>query len=223
MPPNNTAMDTGFSFPTSQPTKVAPTDTAILRPAAAHVLKQRVPGGTTPQCEFTEDNEQCKASRKKSIVAFVTATLKHLMKATPEIDNAQYPSFQNEPKIDLAVYLRNILYVTKIDPSMLLAGVMYIEDIQHYHSELVISSHNAHRLIFSATMLACKVWLDNPKANVAWAKISGSYTIEQLNKMELELLHLLGWNTYVSKEEFARYEEASKIFSTQEAQVAPVA
>lgn len=76
---------------------------------------------------------------------------------------------------------------------MLLTAILCVQN----HPELAVTSCTVHRLLLTAVMLAAKLMDDKYYNNAYYAKIGGITTLE-LNHMELEMLHMLEYRTYVT-------------------------
>lgn len=62
---------------------------------------------------------------------------------------------------------------------------------------MAVTSLTVHRLVITAVMLAAKLMDDKYYNNAFYAKVGG-ITICELNHMELEMLRMLGYRTFVS-------------------------
>lgn len=65
------------------------------------------------------------------------------------------------------------------------------------HVEMAVTSLTVHRLVITAVMLAAKLMDDKYYSNAFYAKIGGVSTSD-LNHMELEMLRMLDYRTFVS-------------------------
>lgn len=65
------------------------------------------------------------------------------------------------------------------------------------HAEIALTSLTVHRVLITAVMLAAKLMDDKYYNNAFYAKIGGVSTCE-LNHMELEMLRMLDYRTFVS-------------------------
>lgn len=65
-----------------------------------------------------------------------------------------------------------------------------------------------HRLLLAAIIIAYKYLYDNCYHNRSWAQVSqGLFKLEEVNKMEVELLFFLGFQLYVSKQHWTEFVE----------------
>ena len=65
------------------------------------------------------------------------------------------------------------------------------------HVEMAVTSLTVHRLVITAVMLAVKLMDDKYYSNAFYAKIGG-VSPSELNHMELEMLRMLDYRTFVS-------------------------
>jgi hypothetical protein len=78
---------------------------------------------------------------------------------------------------------------------------VYIERALQLNPGLAITDLNVHRLLLAATLVAVKVQDDFHASKMYYAK-GGGVTTKELNSLEVYMLTLLGWRTYVSEEEY---------------------
>lgn len=97
---------------------------------------------------------------------------------------------------------------TRIEPAAMAAAVIYIERILTQHHALSLSEVNASRMALVAMLVAAKITTDMPYSNKWWAKVSGEFTLDDLNAMEIEFIKLLGFqNLHIEEEEYALHQE----------------
>jgi hypothetical protein len=61
---------------------------------------------------------------------------------------------------------------------------------------LNITTNNVRRLFLCACIIASKTLEDTVYINKDWAVISGCFNLAQTNRMELELLKIINWQTF---------------------------
>lgn len=116
-----------------------------------------------------------------------------------------YEEFKNEPtNIPLETYIKRVLKLTRSEPQCALMAVVYIERMKNTCPGLEISQTNVRRIVFTAMLIASKVIQDIPYNNKFWAAISGTYAVNKVNKMEIDMLMLMDWKTNVDEKELAR-------------------
>eukprot|EP00163_Fabomonas_tropica_P031338 TRINITY_DN741_c0_g2_i1.p2 TRINITY_DN741_c0_g2~~TRINITY_DN741_c0_g2_i1.p2 ORF type:complete len:238 (+),score=81.72 TRINITY_DN741_c0_g2_i1:652-1365(+) len=155
-----------------------------------------------PRHEIVRDMlaELSHTERVGHFARFVVARLDAIRVAAPA--NAG-DKFANEPThVPLVDYVSRIVKLTKVFPNCILAGLVYIERMIEKNPALQISEANAHRLVFMATLLASKFLHDIPLQNKYWSKISGTYSLTEVNTMEREILTLLGYDLNINEDVF---------------------
>ena len=73
----------------------------------------------------------------------------------------------------------------------------FVHSLVQSHVEMALTSLTVHRLLITAVMVAAKLMDDKYYNNAFYAKIGGVSTSE-LNHMELEMLRMLDYRTFVS-------------------------
>ena len=71
-------------------------------------------------------------------------------------------------------------------------------------TKIIINNYNIHRIIAGIMMLSDKIYNDIYYSNCSWAYVCG-ITVKDINNIELHLLQLLNYNTFI------RYEEMVSI------------
>eukprot|EP00736_Rhodelphis_marinus_P000112 Rmarinus@m.29555 len=65
---------------------------------------------------------------------------------------------------------------------------------------------NRHQLLLLTVMMASKYLCDSPYENVCWVSISDStWTLAQINEMELTFLKHLHWNAHIAPDTLHEY------------------
>eukprot|EP00171_Calliarthron_tuberculosum_P002381 IDg2381t1 len=67
------------------------------------------------------------------------------------------------------------------------------------------SQFNIHRLLITAVMISAKLFDNAWFSNNHYAKVGGLTSIEEMNRLELEMLKLLEFRVHVSLPEFLRF------------------
>jgi len=102
------------------------------------------------------------------------------------------------PPIGLAAYLERIAKYSRCSPVCFVVGLAYLQRLAAADpAALAPSPLNVHRLALTATMLAAKFLDDHYYNNAYYAKIGGIGTGE-MNRLEVEMLGLLGHRLYLS-------------------------
>ncbi|KAI4341036.1 hypothetical protein MLD38_025810 [Melastoma candidum] len=108
------------------------------------------------------------------------------------------------PGISIPKYLERIYKYTNCSPSCLVVGYVYIDRLVHRHPNSLVVSLNVHRLLVTSIMVASKMLDDVHYNNAFYARVGG-VTNTELNRLELELLVLLGFRVMVSSRVFETY------------------
>lgn len=108
------------------------------------------------------------------------------------------------PTIDLRAYLDRIFTHYQCSSSCCVLSLVYVDRLLRFHPELRISPLCAHRLIATSVTVAAKFTDDVHYSNKHYAYVAGVSTRE-MNRMEANFLHLLGWQLAVSGSEYSRY------------------
>lgn len=120
-------------------------------------------------------------------------------------DSPSFNNFNTEPvNIPLDIYIKRVLRLTKSSPQCALMAVIYLERMVKIYPKLEISQLNVRRLMFTAMLISSKTIHDIPYNNKFWKAISGTYTLEQVNKMEIDMIVLLDWKVFVEKKDLDR-------------------
>ena len=88
----------------------------------------------------------------------------------------------------------------------LIMALFYLERLKELHPMCKGSDGSAHRLFLSALIIASKVLYDDTFHNSSWA-LASRYSLEDVNRMEMELLCFLGWKLHVSRKEYDLFVE----------------
>lgn len=87
-------------------------------------------------------------------------------------------------------------------------AAVYLDRLLTVHKQtLTLNFRNAHRLVLVGIVVASKFIDDDRCLNSHYAKVGGLET-EELNKLELRFVQLLGWDAFVSMEHYEAYRSA---------------
>jgi len=116
------------------------------------------------------------------------------------------PAFAGRAPIAVSALVDRIRRYSEASPCCFGIAVIYLERLKKRVPDLRINSNNFQRMILISTMLAAKHFDDVYFSNKVWAKIGG-ITTQELNKLELQMLDLLGWRLYLHRDEYEWYME----------------
>lgn len=141
----------------------------------------------------------------------------HEAEAYPECA-AKSEAFYGEkrPKISLERYLaRLVRYIDVLDESeemvvfpgmgltSVLGAVVLLDRLKHKHPAHVhLDEMNSHRMFMIATLVAFKFLADDCCSNEYYAGVAG-VPLQDINRMEIELMVLLGFDAALSTRDFA--------------------
>lgn len=104
------------------------------------------------------------------------------------------------PPITVEAYLVRIAKYAKCSPASFVQAVALIFRLAKRDAAYQLTSLNVHRLVLTGVLLSAKFLDDHYYNNAFYAKVGGVSTAE-LNRLELEMLQLLGFRLLVAREE----------------------
>ncbi|XP_010524404.1 PREDICTED: cyclin-U2-2 [Tarenaya hassleriana] len=108
------------------------------------------------------------------------------------------------PDMTIQSYLERIFRYTKAGPSVYVVAYVYIDRFCQTNPGFRISPRNVHRLLITTIMVSSKYVEDMNYRNSYMAKVGGLET-EDLNRMEVEFLFLMGFKLHVNVSVFESY------------------
>jgi len=110
---------------------------------------------------------------------------------------------QRVPDITYRGYLERVLTFSGCSPACLIVAVSYLERVGELEPDMRVTSINMHRLLLTATMVACKLFDETFYCNAYWARVGGVPSSE-MNKLELEFLFMIKFDLHRTKEQYDR-------------------
>jgi hypothetical protein len=104
------------------------------------------------------------------------------------------------PPIGVEAYLVRIAKYAKCSPACFVQAVALIFRLAKRDAAYQLTSLNVHRLVLTGVLLSAKFLDDHYYNNAFYAKVGGVSTGE-LNRLEVEMLQLLGFRLLVPREE----------------------
>lgn len=157
------------------------------------------PFPTTPLVDNPDLLSVAAQNAARHILAKVDRTL------VLDVDHPSYADFKNEPvNVPLDIYITRLVKLFKSDATIVAAAVIYMDRLLANNERLKLTEVNTHRLTFLCLMAASKVMSDIPYNNKYMARVSGTWSLPRVNKMEHEFLRLINFELYVSREESSR-------------------
>lgn len=108
------------------------------------------------------------------------------------------------PDMTIESFLERIFRYTRAGPSVYVVAYVYIDRLCQNHPGFRISPCNVHRLLITTIMVASKYVEDMNYRNSYFARVGG-LTTKELNKLELDLLFLMGFKLHVNVSVFEGY------------------
>uniref|UniRef100_A0A7S0WBJ7 Cyclin n=1 Tax=Hemiselmis tepida TaxID=464990 RepID=A0A7S0WBJ7_9CRYP len=111
---------------------------------------------------------------------------------------------QRVPDITYRGYLERVRTFSGCSPCCLVVAVSYLERLAELEPDMRVTSINMHRLLLTATMVACKLFDETFYCNAYWGRVGGVPPSE-MNKLELEFLFLIRFDLYRTKEQYEAF------------------
>ncbi|PON61167.1 Cyclin [Parasponia andersonii] len=108
------------------------------------------------------------------------------------------------PDMTIQSYLERIFRYTRAGPSVYVVAYVYIDRFCQTNPGFRISARNVHRLLITTIMVASKYVEDMNYRNSYFARVGG-LTTNELNKLEVEFLFLMGFKFHVNVSVFESY------------------
>jgi hypothetical protein len=112
---------------------------------------------------------------------------------------------RNNQSLTIKKYLENLVKVTQIESSTLIAMLIYIDRLCEINN-FIINSFNVYRIIFSSFVIAIKYNEEKYFDNKFFSKLAGM-SLTEMNLLESIYLNLIDYKLYISDEEFFIYCE----------------
>ncbi|KXN66035.1 hypothetical protein CONCODRAFT_23699, partial [Conidiobolus coronatus NRRL 28638] len=99
----------------------------------------------------------------------------------------------------LSDFIYRVVRRTNSSITTIFVALIYLIRLKQKHPACKGTHSSPHRLLLAAIIIAYKYLYDNCYHNRSWAQVSqGLFKLEEVNKMEVELLFFLGFQLYVS-------------------------
>ncbi|PKI54034.1 hypothetical protein CRG98_025581 [Punica granatum] len=108
------------------------------------------------------------------------------------------------PDMTIQSYLERISRYTRAGPSVYVIAYVYIDRFCQANPGFRITLRNVHRLLITTIMVASKYVEDLNYRNSYYARVGGLRT-EEMNRLEMEFLFLMGFKLHVNVSVFESY------------------
>uniref|UniRef100_A0A7S0BK33 Cyclin n=1 Tax=Rhodosorus marinus TaxID=101924 RepID=A0A7S0BK33_9RHOD len=113
-------------------------------------------------------------------------------------------SLRAKGSISIAAYVARLYEFLDCSDSVFVTALIYLRRIQRLNGDNRLTHLNVQKLFATATLLALKFLDDEHYGNDYMAQIFGMASLEEINRLEVSMLSLLGFRMSVSSEEFFR-------------------
>ncbi|CAN0921786.1 CYCU2-1 [Linum grandiflorum] len=124
--------------------------------------------------------------------------------ASSESGRIQIFDSSQVPDLTIQSYLERIHRYTRAGPSVYVVAYVYIDRFCQANPGFNITSRNVHRLLITTIVLASKYVEDMNYKNSYLARVGG-VTTEELNRMEVDFLFMMGFKMHVNLSVFESY------------------
>lgn len=108
------------------------------------------------------------------------------------------------PALSVHDYLTRLAAFYGCSDQCLVLTLVYVDRIVKKHPEFVVSPWSIHRLLMTGMMVAAKFWDDTYYNNTHYAKVGG-VRLQEMNRLEMHFLKLIGWRLQVLPQEYNMY------------------
>ena len=106
-------------------------------------------------------------------------------------------------------FCANIMLLTKIEKESIIVALIYIERLI-FNTGLLINSRNWRKIIFTALIMASKIWDDDSLENMHFSQIFTHLKIGEINLLERNFMEMINYNLFIKFSEFMKYYFALK-------------
>eukprot|EP00842_Homolaphlyctis_polyrhiza_P002229 jgi/Hompol1/3006/HPOL_006289-RA len=108
----------------------------------------------------------------------------------------------------LPVFISSLIKTAQVDSPVLMLALIYFQRLKKLLPPTAKGMPcTVHRITLATLIVAEKFLCDVPMRNRSWAAHSTVFSLEEVNLMERQLLHLLDFNLYVTELEFLKVIE----------------
>jgi len=119
------------------------------------------------------------------------------------------------PVITLQDYATRLVRLLRCSPACLPLALLLLDRAARLRPGFGLDVQSCHMLLLTSLVVAAKSHDDDFYSNTFYATIGG-IQVRELNRMELELLKILGFALYVQPEEFAAYARLCHVAASEQ-------
>ncbi|CAD8191195.1 unnamed protein product [Paramecium octaurelia] len=150
-----------------------------------------------------------------SLLKCIATILEEIVEETDKLDSSSTSFHASKiPAITLENYLIRIAKYAKCTDECFVIALIYLDKVQELNPSILLNSHCVHRFLIIAIVLAIKFQDDDYYRNDYYSKIAG-ISLKELNQLESELLELLNYDLFISKELYNIYLEKLRQYQEQ--------
>eukprot|EP00755_Sulcionema_specki_P020468 Sspe_Gene.71998::Locus_42814_Transcript_1_1_Confidence_1.000_Length_1085::g.71998::m.71998 len=139
--------------------------------------------------------QQRKAHRRSSgLLVGIAEALESIMEEKEEGEHATVYDALQVPPVTILEYIERWWKFLSLPQTIIPLALIYI--LRLYENGFKLTPYNVHRVVLGAIVLASKWHLDQPETNTYYSEVGG-VCIEELNRIEVQLLHDLQWDISV--------------------------
>ena len=96
------------------------------------------------------------------------------------------------------------MIMTKMEKEIIIITLIYLERFM-FNTGLLINSRNWKRLLFTAMIIASKIWDDDSYENNHFAQVFTHLSVSEINALERTFLEMINYKVYVKCSEYFKY------------------
>ena len=162
--------------------------------------------------EQTHDEEKQKEFPNINLIMAISQTLETILE-----DNKSRPNYKDVlkkqssmifssnkiPNISIENYLKRIQTYSNIEKNTLIISLIFIDRLCK-RSNLTLTYHNVHRILFTAILISIKYNEDNFYDNKYYSQIGG-VKLKELRALEYNFVNMVNFKLFVDEEIFEKY------------------
>lgn len=119
---------------------------------------------------------------------------------------------EKRQKFGMDLYVKRLVELLQCSDSAFVTAIIYLDRLQMLNPANGITHLNVHRLFATALLLAVKYHDDEHYSNTYYAEAFGMRSLEEVNRLEVELLKLLDYRLNVDEKDYNMYKQRLQFF-----------